>query len=77
MSLGKIDKLARMANQIGDYFQPMSDEVAISGVAGHIKKFWTPKMIRELQDHAGPGGVELQPRVAKALTLLQDKIIAS
>ena len=25
----------------------------------------------------GPGGVELQPRVAKALTLLQDKIIAS
>ena len=77
MSSGKIYKLARRANQIGDYFQPMSDEVAISGVAGHIKKFWTPKMIRELRDHAGAGGVELQPRVAKALTLLQDTIIAS
>ena len=72
MSGGKIEKLVRMANQIGDFFQPMNDEVAASGVAAHIKKFWTPKMIGELLDHAGRESGDLQPRVAQALTLLRE-----
>lgn len=73
MSTGKIDKLARMANQIGEFFQPMSDDVATAGVATHIRKFWTPKMIRELQDHAAQGAGDLLPRVVKALDTLRNE----
>ncbi len=47
MSHSKIEKFARMANQIGDYFAPQPPEAAAAGVANHIRKFWTPKMIGE------------------------------
>ncbi len=36
-----------MANQIGDYYASQPSEQAASGVATHIRKFWTPKMIAE------------------------------
>ena len=47
MSTAKIEKFARMANQIGDYYAAMPPEQAAAGVATHIRKFWTPKMIAE------------------------------
>ena len=47
MSGSKIEKLARMANQIGDYYAPQPADEAAKGVASHIRKFWTPKMIAE------------------------------
>lgn len=49
MSSAKIDKLVRMANQIGDFFATQPEESAAAGVATHLKKFWTPKMIGEIR----------------------------
>ena len=37
MSAAKIDKLVRMANQIGDFFAPMPEEEAAKGVATHLQ----------------------------------------
>ncbi len=55
MSHGKLEKFARMANQIGDFYATQPQETAAVGVATHIRKFWTPKMIAEtlaaLDDH--------------------------
>jgi len=48
VSKAKIDKLVRMANQIGDFFAPMGDAAATRGVATHLKRFWTPKTIGEI-----------------------------
>ena len=43
------DKLVSMANQIASFFATEPDrELAIEGTAGHIKKFWEPRMRREL-----------------------------
>ena len=47
MSATKIEKFGRMANQIGDYYAAMPPEQGGAGVATHIRKFWTPKMIQE------------------------------
>ncbi len=47
MSSHKLEKFARMANQIGDYYATMPAEEAAKGVATHIRKFWTPKMVAE------------------------------
>jgi len=46
------DMLVRMVNQIGDFFQAMPDrEEALEGIAMHLKKFWEPRMRRELLAH--------------------------
>ncbi len=42
-------KLVAMANQIASFFatEPVR-AIAIEGVTGHIKRFWEPRMRREL-----------------------------
>lgn len=42
-------QLVRMANQIGAFFETMPDQdKAMAGVAEHLRKFWEPRMRREL-----------------------------
>jgi formate dehydrogenase subunit delta len=44
-----IDNLIDMANRIGDFFESMPDhDEALGGVADHIRRFWEPRMRREL-----------------------------
>jgi formate dehydrogenase subunit delta len=41
--------LVDMANRIGDFFESMPDhEEALTGIADHIRRFWEPRMRREL-----------------------------
>ncbi len=47
MSHAKVEKFARMANQIGDAQAALGPEQAPEAVATHVRKFWTPKMIAE------------------------------
>ena len=60
----KSKTLVHMANRIGEFFQAMPDrQEAVLGVATHIRKFWDPRMRRELfqyvDQHAGEGLSEL------------------
>ncbi len=57
-------KLVKMANEIAAFFASEPDEVArLSGVAGHLRRFWDPRMRRELlrhlEEHRGEGLSEL------------------
>jgi formate dehydrogenase subunit delta len=63
------ESLVRMANQIGDFFDAMPDHAqALEGIATHIKKFWDPRMRRELLAHVDQGGATgLSPVVSEAL----------
>ena len=37
--------LVHMANQIGAFFQAEPDRAAaLEGIAGHLKRFWDPRM---------------------------------
>jgi formate dehydrogenase subunit delta len=62
--------LIRMANQIGDFFEAMPDHAeAVEGIAQHIKKFWDPRMRRELLAHMDAGGSgDLHAMVAEAIS---------
>ncbi|KQP21932.1 formate dehydrogenase subunit delta [Pseudorhodoferax sp. Leaf267] len=66
--------LIRMANRIGDFFAAMPErEEALHGIAEHIRKFWEPRMRRELlaamdADEAGA----LQDIVREALATHRD-----
>lgn len=64
-----IDQLIRMANQIGSFFEAMPNRAqAVEDTAQHIKKFWEPRMRRELLVHVdSAGNTELNDMVAQAL----------
>ena len=50
-------KLVTMANQIAAFFAVEPDhEAAVAGVAGHLKKFWEPRMRREILAALDAGG---------------------
>ena len=74
MSHAKIEKHARMANQIGDYFATLPPEEGAAGVALHIRKFWTPKMIAETLDALGPGKITLNETSAHGFAILKREL---
>jgi formate dehydrogenase subunit delta len=77
LTTGKIDKLIRMANQIGDYFAAMPEPEAITGTASHLRMYWTPKMIREIVAFADQGHSGLNPIAARAVQSLKQSAPAA
>jgi formate dehydrogenase subunit delta len=65
------DKLVYMANQIGKFFVSQGDNVAVEGIATHIKKFWEPRMRAAIFAHLDAGGAGLDPQVKAALESLR------
>ena len=65
-----VEHLIQMANQIGAFFEAMPNRPeALEGIAMHIKKFWEPRMRRELLMHLdSTGNAGLTAVVAEALT---------
>ena len=53
----EIAKLVDMANRIGAFFAAEPDrEVAVEGVASHLRRFWDPRMRKQLIDWFDGGG---------------------
>ena len=60
------ERLVTMANDIGNYFRSQPREDAISGIANHIKRYWTPRMRQKLNAYLaqGEGDLDELPRAA-------------
>ena len=71
MTTAKIEKLVRMANQIGDFYAAMPEKEAADGAASHLRHYWTPKMIREITAFADAGRSGLNPTAAHAVDALK------
>ena len=65
--------LIKMANQIGDFFGAWPDQdQARAEVAGHLRRFWDPRMRRQLCDHVrATGGTGLTEIVIAAVAELE------
>ena len=63
---GSGEQLVIMANDIADYFRSQGKEAAISGIATHIQRYWTPRMQAKLNAYLaqGHGGLDELPRAA-------------
>jgi formate dehydrogenase subunit delta len=64
------ENLVTMANQIGAFFESYPDRAeASSEIAGHLRRFWAPRMrsqlLRHLDQHSGDG---LSPLVLASIT---------
>ena len=68
-----IQNLIKMANQIGDFFGAWPDQdQARAEVAGHLRRFWDPRMRRQLCDHVrATGGTGLTEIVIAAVAELE------
>lgn len=67
-----LDKLFRMANQIGDFFEAMPDrQQAVADVANHLKRTWDPRMRAQILACLGTAEeARLKPVVRDALIML-------
>ena len=67
-----IERLVRMANDIGNFFKAEPDHaVAVDSVATHLKRFWDPRMRKEIVAYVDGGGAELMELVREAVLKLR------
>lgn len=63
-------RLTAMANQIGAFFRAQGEAAAVAGVEDHLRRFWDPRMRREIVAHLNAGGEGLDPNVRAAVARL-------
>ncbi len=62
-----------MANDIGAFFDAEPDKAeAAKNVATHLRRFWDPRMRRQIVAHYREGGAGLNPLVRSAIALLAE-----
>ncbi len=67
-------RLITMANEIGAFFAATPDrEQAVRDIASHLKRFWDPRMRREIVALYRHGGEGLEDSVRKAIALLAEE----
>lgn len=67
-----IDHLVRMANDIGNFFKAEPDHAqAVEGVVTHIRRFWDPRMRKEILAYVDNGGLGLMDLVREAVLKLR------
>jgi len=67
----QIEKLVMMANQIAAFFAVQGEERAVPQIAGHIQKFWDPRMRNAIAAHVAASGAGLNPLARAALETLK------
>ena len=67
----KIEYLVKMANDVGAFFASEPDpEAAVNAVAGHLRRFWEPRMRGQIVAHQAKGGAGLSDLARKAVAKL-------
>jgi len=66
-----------MANQIGSFFETMPDRhQALTDIAGHLKRFWEPRMRRSLLQYVDEHeGTQLKDIVLEAVRMHRASIL--
>lgn len=66
-----IERLVAMANDIAAFFHGAVDaDDAAQGVAMHLRRYWDPRMRRQIVEHHRSGGAGLSELANKGVELL-------
>ena len=69
-----IEQLVTMANEIAAFFAGAADEgEAAASVANHLRRFWDPRMRKQIIEHRKRGGAGLSTLASEAVGLLGDQ----
>ena len=63
--------MVHMANQIALFFASYPREEALAGVTDHFKKFWEPRMRKQIIAYVAQGGGGLHELALEAVKHLQ------
>ena len=66
-------QLVKMANDISRFFATQSGQPPATGTAGHIKKFWDPRMRKAIVAHLDAGGEGLTPVASDAIAIIKQE----
>jgi formate dehydrogenase subunit delta len=67
----KIERLVKMANDIGNFFNSETDkEIAAEGIKNHLLRSWDPRMRKAIIAYCQEDGSELSPLVKVAVNKL-------
>jgi len=70
----KTEYLVKMANDIAAFFESEAGaDGCAASVANHMKKFWDPRMRKEIVAHELAGGTGLTPHVRQAVEMLAEE----
>jgi formate dehydrogenase subunit delta len=73
-----IDHLIKMANEIGFFFEGESSrQQAPRDVANHIRRYWEPRMRRDMLAHYARGGAGLTDLARDAVAILAAEATAA
>ena len=69
-----VERLIAMANDIANFFAAESErDVAIEGVSNHLRKFWEPRMRKQIVAHVqAHGAAGLSALASAAVTRLAE-----
>lgn len=65
------ETMVRQANQIARFFRTAPHDEAVAEVAGHLKQFWEPRMLRQLFAYIERGGTGLDTLVLDSVNFLK------
>jgi formate dehydrogenase subunit delta len=70
----RTERLVTMANDIAAFFDVDPDRaLAPQSVASHLRRFWDPRMRREIVRHYREGGAGLSPAARSGIGLIADE----
>ncbi|MFN0315818.1 MAG: formate dehydrogenase subunit delta [Burkholderiales bacterium] len=70
------EHLYKMANQIGAFFAAEPDRAAaMEGVANHLKRFWDPRMRKQIVQMVDERHAGLQPLVEEAIRVHRERLL--
>jgi formate dehydrogenase subunit delta len=61
----------RMATEIAAQFKELPTDEGAAAIAGHVRRFWDPRMRARLIDEVGHGGEDCDPLVVAAVRVLE------
>jgi formate dehydrogenase subunit delta len=70
--MSNAQNLVKMANQIEAFFRTETDRnVAVESISSHIKRFWDPRMRKQILQHIHAGGLGLGDLAIDAIKSLE------
>ena len=62
-----IERLVEMVNDIANFFHSEPDHgAAVAGIATHLRRYWEPRMRKQLHEYVAKGGTDLHEFVLEA-----------
>ncbi len=73
-----IEQLVTMANDIADFFAGAADrDDAARDVATHLRRYWDPRMRKQIIDHCSAGGTGLSALARESIDILAPEMNAA